>query len=77
MNQEFTQNQLIRFIYQETSTVESMVINEAIQEDIRVRRNHKKLYEGYKQLPKATFSPSDSAIQNILRYSKETAVQAH
>ena len=77
MEQEFTQNQLIRYIYKETSAVESMVINEAIQEDSGLRNSYNDLHESYKKLPKATFSPSDSTIQNILKYSEATAVETH
>lgn len=72
----FTQNDLIRFIYKETSLEETQVIREALCVDSILRNEYDSLLEGYKVLPKVKFSPSKSAIQNILDYSSISALEA-
>lgn len=75
MNQVFTNNDLIRYIYKETSSSEQMAISRSINEDWNMSEKYTELYRAYKEMPKATFSPSTNCIQNILKYSKETAVE--
>jgi hypothetical protein len=74
MEQYYTQLDLIRYIYRETSATESLEIAEALKEDPLLMEEYRELYEGYLQLPKAKFSPKPSALQNILRYSEQTAL---
>ncbi len=75
MKQKFTPNDLIRFIYKETSTAENLGIKEALSGDINLSEEYNALMGSYTQLPKAKFDPSKNTIQNILRYSENTAVQ--
>lgn len=75
MKQHFTNNDLIRFIYKETSASESLAITEALNEDPILFDEYEELYHTYLQLPKAKFSPAPSSLQNILRYSEQTAVE--
>jgi hypothetical protein len=74
MQQYFTQLDLVRFIYKETSASEAVAIEEALQEDPLLMEEYLELYEGYLQMPKAKFSPKPIALQNILRYSEQTAL---
>ena len=74
MKQYLTQLDLIRYIYRETSTVENVEITEALSEDPLLMEEYRELYQGYLQLPKAKFSPKPSALQNILSYSEQTAL---
>lgn len=76
MKQNFTKNDLIRYIYKETSVAETLTIKEALNSDFELLVKYQELLQGYQQLPKATFSPSSSTIQNILKYSQRTALQA-
>ncbi len=77
MEQKFTKNDLIRYIYKETSTVETMAINEALNSDSKLQMKYRDLLQGYQQLPKVTFNPSAETIQNILGYSQHTALETH
>lgn len=77
MKQKFTSNDLIRFIYNETSAADTLGITEALSQDICLSEEHDALNSSYQQLPKAKFDPSKSTIQNILRYSENSAVQTH
>lgn len=74
MKQYFTQLDLIRYIYRETSAVETIEIAEALSEDPLLMDEYQEVYRGYLQLPKAKFSPKPSALQNILSYSEQTAL---
>lgn len=74
MKQYYTQLDLIRFIYRETSAVETLEIAESLSEDPLLMEEYQELYQSYLLLPKAKFSPKPSALQNILRYSEQTAL---
>ncbi len=77
MQQKITPNDLLRFLYQETSVAETMGIAEALTEDRSMFEEYEALKSSFVQLPKAKFSPSQTTIQNILRYSENSAVETH
>ena len=66
-----TQDDLIRFIYKETNASETIAISEALCENPVLADQYAELLAGYQILPKAKFSPSSAAIQNILGYSSQ------
>ena len=74
MEKNLTQLDLIRFIYKETSAAETIKIAEALNENPLLMEEYEELFDGYQQLPKAKFNPRPSALQNILRYSEQTAL---
>lgn len=76
MKHNFTLNHLVKFIYKETSAAETIAISSALETDWKLYEEYKELKKSFDQLPKVTFNPSADSIQNILRYSKETAVEA-
>jgi len=76
MKQTFTNNDLIKFIYKETTVFETLEIQNALTEDATLFDNYQTLMSGYMELPKVTFAPTKSALQNILNYSKQTVVEA-
>ncbi len=75
MKQYYTQLDLVRFIYRETSAAETIAIAEALNEDPLLMEEYEEIYSGYLQLPKAKFNPRPSALQNILSYSEQTALK--
>ena len=75
MKHNFTLNHLTKFIYRETTAAESIAISKALSEDWELFEAYEEMKKSYMQLPKATFNPSPSTIQNILKYSQETAVE--
>lgn len=75
MKQTFTQNDLLRYIYSETSMTETKEIRQAIAEDAILRNEYDSLLEGYKILPKVKFQPSRSALQNIMDYSAISQIE--
>ena len=75
MQETFTSNDLIRYIYHETTMEETRKIRKALAEDAILRNEYDSLLEGYKVLPKVKFQPSKSSIQNILDYSTISALE--
>jgi len=75
MQHFFTQNQLIRYIYKETSTAETQEISQALEQDQDLFEKYQALMVAYQELPAVQFNPSDSAIENILGYSQQSAVE--
>jgi len=76
MTKNFTPNQLIQFLYRETSASETLAISEGLQKDVALREEFEGLNSAYQQLPKVTFRPAGKSIQNILRYSEMTAQES-
>ena len=75
MKQKFTQNQLVKYIYRETTAAQTLAIDEALTQDWQLREAYKEMHQAYCQLPKATFSPSANTISNILSYSQQSPVE--
>jgi len=75
MQENFTTNDLIKYIYKETSLTETLEIGAALEEDFDLLQQFKSLMKGYMQLPKATFSPSPMALQNIIGYNSQQFVE--
>ena len=75
MQQPFTPDHLLRYIYKETSAAETLAIDAALNQDDELWAAYESLHDGYRQLPKVKFSPSRKAIQNILAYSERSAVE--
>jgi len=70
MTKTFTQDELIRYIYHETSEKENKEIENALICDDVILEMYKKLKNTIKQLDKIKESPSDQIIDKILDYSK-------
>lgn len=75
MQQPFTPDHLIRYIYKETSAAETLAIDTMLNRDDELWEEYQELHEGYRQLPKVKFSPSPKSIKNILKYSEMTALE--
>ena len=75
MKHNFTQNSLVRFIYKEATSAERMALTDALHEDRKLYEEYCKLRNQARKLPRVSFQPSASAIQNILKYSEQSAVE--
>ena len=73
MKQSFTQNLLVKYIYNETTIAEKFYVEEALNDDFKLYEDYEALYVAYTGLPKAKFSPSPDTISNILSYSKQSS----
>lgn len=69
MTKTFTQSDLIRFIYQETTEEETHEINRVLSADPELQRQYRELLLAKNSLDKATLEPSARAVENILQYA--------
>lgn len=68
MTKTFTQSDLVRFIYQETTEEEAQEINRVLASDPELQRQYRELLLSKNSLDKATLEPSAHAVENILTY---------
>lgn len=76
MEETYTYNQLVKFLYHEMPAEEAMEMAQYLDEDPETRAMFDSLQLAKIQLPKARFHPSQNALNNILRYSTKTALEA-
>jgi precorrin-6B methylase 1 len=77
MKQKFTPNHLVKYLYNENTASERLAIDEALTYDANLQEEYNELKAAHQQLSKVRFSPSSSSIQNILKYSRSTALEKH
>lgn len=70
MDKKFT-NLLVKYVHHEVTHAEKLLLEDALDTDWELYELYNQLKEGLRTLPKVTFSPKKSTIQNILRYSNE------
>ena len=75
IHKTYTTEDLIRFIYKETSAKESIQIAENISSNWNLKEEYLMLRDAYRQLPKAKFSPKKETIKNILDYSSSAKLE--
>ena len=72
MIKTFTQTDLIRYIYHETTEQEEQEIAKALHADTELRAQNTNMMALKTQMDQAELQPSSSTILNILSYSKST-----
>ena len=70
MIKTFTQNDLIRFLYHETSEEETKEINKALLCDSLLQRQYKELNQSKQALDASKLQPSSEVVLKILSYSR-------
>ena len=70
MTKTFTRNDLIRYIYQETTESEKKEIEQELLLDNRLFEENKNLAEVSMELDRIELSPSQKTINKILNFSK-------
>lgn len=76
MTHNFTPNDLLRFIYKETSPLEDVSIRKWIKEDAFAARLFQQFAGTCSLLDAEGMEPSESSVNIILDFSKETAHEA-
>ena len=77
MIKSVTQDNLVRYIYGETSAEEASLILEALNSDFELKELYEQLLESKAELNKVRLQPSQKVIDNILNYSKNSAPMEH
>lgn len=73
----FTQDDVIRYVYNETSELENIELEKAMLCDAELQEIYKELMVTKQQLDQSTKEPSDRVIQNILNYSKSVNLHSN
>ena len=73
--EEILHTDLMRFMYREMSASEALDFSQTLAENPPLRREFDSLLEARVSLPKVRFNPSEETLQNILRYSSQTAFE--
>lgn len=76
MEQAFTQNDLVRFAYRETSASETIDICEALDENSNLYAQYEAIETAKQILPRVKFRPTVASVRNILDYSQERTLEA-
>ena len=77
MIQTITQDNLLRYIYGETSQEEASFIEEALLSDWELQEIFQTLVESKNLLDSASYEPRNIAVRRILEYSRDKAAHEH
>jgi len=77
MIKTFTQTDLIRYLYRETTEKEEQEINKALLTDSELRALYTSLNAIKKEMDNAQLEPSPKTVLNILSYSRNVEQQKH
>ena len=70
----FTPEDLLRYLYKETSPEMSAAIEAALQEDWTLREKLEVLKTSAQNLDRIVESPRTEVIMNIMQYARESAI---
>ena len=76
METNFTNLDLIRYIYKEVTVSEKMQIESALKKDFNLFEMYNECKAAYDELPKVKFNPSTASLKAILKYSSQSPVEA-
>jgi len=71
----FTQEDLLQYLYKETSTEKSAVLRAALETDWILRERFEIISAAINSLEKLELSPRKIAVENILNYAKRMIKQ--
>lgn len=72
----FTPEELIQYLYQETSPEKTAAIEASLQEDWTLREKLEVLRTSVKGLDRIVESPRPQVILNIMNYARESAIES-
>lgn len=70
-----TPEDLVRYLYNETSEQKTTLIKAALQTDWNLRESYEKLLNSHNDLNSIRFSPRPGSINRILEYASKKHVQ--
>ena len=71
------QEELVRYLYNETSEKKTAIIKAALQTDWNLRVAFEKLLNAQQSLQGVTFSPRSETVNAILKYASKKQTQIH
>jgi len=73
MEQPYTQEHLVQFIYKETPVLETFEIEDALENNAVLANQCATLMSAFNKLPEVKLNPSDQTILRLLDYSRKPA----
>jgi hypothetical protein len=67
----FTPEDLLQYLYKETSTEKSLAIKAALETDFGLQEKFDVIKSAHERLEKLSLSPRKTAVDNILRYAEK------
>ena len=74
---KITPEELVRYLYNETSEQKTALIKAALQSDWNLRVAFEKLVSAKQNLQETMFSPRQETINTILEYASKNQTQIH
>ena len=74
---KITQEELVRYLYNETSEQKTNAIRAALETDWNLRESYQKLLNSKNKLNEARFSPRPEVVNRILEYAAKKQEQVH
>lgn len=71
----FTQEDLVQYLYNETSLEKSAVLKAALETDWILREKYDAISSAINSLEKLTLAPRQSAVDNILNYAERSVTE--
>jgi len=71
----FTPEELVLYLYQETSPEQSAAIEEALKKDWALREKLNVIKTSIQRLDKINVSPRTEVILNVLNYARENSIE--
>lgn len=75
MQRSITKNQLLQFIYSESSDSDTVRITEALNVDSYLNDTYKELKMAIQRLPRLRKNPATKTLQSILSYSRKKKIK--
>jgi hypothetical protein len=75
MQRSITKNQLLQFIYSESSETDNIRITEARHVDSYLNDTYKELKTAIQRLPRLRKNPANKTLQSILSYSRKEKIR--
>jgi hypothetical protein len=75
MQRSITKNQLILYIYRESSETDAVRITEALHVDSYLNDTYKELKTAIQRLPRIRKNPANKTLQSILSYSRKEKIR--
>jgi hypothetical protein len=75
MDHKFTPEDLIQYLYKETTLAQSAAIEKAMEQDWTLREKFEVIKKAHQRLEKFVLSPRTESILRILKYAAKETVQ--
>jgi flagellin-specific chaperone FliS len=74
MKRTFTPEDLVQYLYKETTPAQNAAIEEAMQNDWTLREKFEVIQKAHARLEKFKLSPRVESVLNVLRYGSKESV---